>query len=326
MSTKTVGQVIEMCILRISLGFIVLLFVVPALAQEPSKESTIKIDTTLVSVPVVVSDRQGRYVADLKQEDFTLYQDRIKQPISFFAATEEPINIALLLDTSRSTRDVLDDIKKAAITLLKQVRPQDSLMVIAFDYNVHVLCPLTTDRKALERAVKKAEIGEFFGTTLNDAVTEVLARSFKSVKGRKAIILLTDGKDAGSKVPPRELVASAEEADTLIYPIFYTTLPMRRNRLAFGGRRMDRINERASDFLHILAETSAGRFYASEVTDLKTTFGLILEELRHQYRLGFYPDSVEQEGKLHRLNVEVNRTDVAVRARRSYRSKRADAP
>lgn len=199
-------------------------------------------------------------------------------------------------------------------------------MVIAFDYQVHVLCPLTTDRKTLEHAVKKAEIGEFLGTTLNDAVTEVLARSFKSVKGRKAIILLTDGKDAGSKVTPRELFASAEEADTLIYPIFYTTMLMKRARLAFGGRRINRINERAEEFLHYLAEVSAGRFYASEVTDLKSTFGLILEELRHQYRLGFYPDTAEQEGTLHQLMVEVNGTDVVVRARRNYRSKHNDAP
>jgi Ca-activated chloride channel homolog len=309
------------------LGFILLFVIlISAPAQTPSQESTIKIDTTLVSVPVVVSDRQGRYVANLKQEDFTIYQDRIKQSVAFFAATEEPINVALLLDTSRSTREVLDDIKKAAITLLKQIRPQDSLMVIAFDYDVHVLCPLTTDRKALERAVKKAEIGQFFGTTLNDAVTEVIARSFKSVKGRKAIILLTDGKDVGSKVDPRELLASAEEADTLIYPIFYTTSPMKRRRLAFGGRRMDRRNERAEEFLERLAEISSGRFYPGEVTDLKATFDLILEELRHQYRLGFYPETAEQEGTLHRLRVEVNRTEVVVRARHSYRSKRSDTP
>lgn len=297
-----------------------------AWAQEPSQESTIKIDTTLVSVPVIVSDRQGRYVANLKQEDFTLYQDRIKQPIAFFAASEEPINVALLLDTSRSTREVLDDIKKAAATFLKQLRPQDSAMVASFDYAVHLLSPLTTDRKALERAVKRAEIGEEFGTTMNDAVNEVIARAFKSVKGRKAIILLTDGKDVGSKVSARELLTSAEEADTLVYPIFYATLPMRRNRFAFGGRRIDRINSRAAGYLEDLADASAGRFYPSEVTDLKATFELILDELRHQYRLGFYPETKEQEGTLHRLSVQVNRSDVVVRARRSYRATRAKQP
>src|SRR5262245_13476940 len=93
--------------------------------QRQDPDQTFKIDTTLVSVPVIVSDRQGRYIAGLKASDFRLYEDRVKQQIAFFADTEEPINVALLLDTSKSTSWVLDDIKKAAKDFVKQLRSQD---------------------------------------------------------------------------------------------------------------------------------------------------------------------------------------------------------
>src|SRR5262245_3091856 len=93
--------------------------------QKPNSDETIKIETTLISVPVIVSDRQGRYVSGLKASDFTLYDNRTKRSIEFFADTEEPISVALLLDTSKSTAFVLDDIKNAAKDFVRQLRPQD---------------------------------------------------------------------------------------------------------------------------------------------------------------------------------------------------------
>jgi Ca-activated chloride channel homolog len=175
------------------------------LAQEKQSDAPIKVQTTLVSVPVIVSDRQGRYISGLKLEDFKLYQDRIEQPIAVLDAAEEPLNIGLLLDTSHSTAQVLGDIKKAAVSFLKEMRAQDRAMVISFDYDIHVLSGLTSDRKVLERAIKDSSIGERFGTTLRDAVAEVIERRFKRVDGRKAIILLTDGKDVGSRTDEQDL-------------------------------------------------------------------------------------------------------------------------
>ncbi len=102
--------------------------------QKPDSEQTIRIETTLVSVPVIVSDRQGRYVSGLKASDFTVYEDRSKRPIDFFGDAEEPINVALLLDTSKSTTPVLDDIKKAAKDFVKQLRPRDRAMIVTFDF------------------------------------------------------------------------------------------------------------------------------------------------------------------------------------------------
>jgi len=245
---------------------------------------------------------------------------------------------------------VLGDIKKAAASFLKELRPQDHGMVISFDYDVHVLSGLTSDRRVLERAIKDSRIGEQFGTTLRDAVAEVVERSFKRVDGRKAIILLTDGKDFGSRIDEQDLFDEAAESGAMIYPIFFETgslrrrgngqrqFPLPRGRRGRWGRqnpfplvqrpqpnerrreRVEMKNEDAIQFLTKLADVSAGRFYSSKVGDLKKRFSLVAEELRHQYRLGFYPDNSKIDGKRHTLRVEVTAPDAVVRARRSYQA------
>ncbi|MEP6925492.1 MAG: VWA domain-containing protein [Pyrinomonadaceae bacterium] len=320
-------------------------------AQSQSSEEVIKIETTLVTIPVIVSDRQGRYIAGLEAKDFTLFQDGIAQSIDFFAATEEPLNVAILIDTSRSTAEVLPDIKNAATGFVERMQPQDKAMIVSFDYAPHILSSLTANQKDLKRAIERAEIGEQFGTTLRDAVNEVVEKSFAGIKGRKAIILLTDGKDFGSDVSTEDLIYSVEESDTLIYSIFYQTGPAafsagnrggifrRRERGGiFGGRlppdddnrfpippqrsgrRRGQSNEAATEFLQKMADATAGRFYRSEVADLTNTFGLIIDELRYQYRLGFYPPNAQKDAALHPLKVRVSRADAIVRARQNYRA------
>lgn len=335
----------------IYLALAILTLVSSVFAQSQSSDEVIKIETTLISVPVVVSDRQGRYIAGLEAKDFTVYQDGIAQNIDFFTATEEPLNVAILIDTSRSTIEVLPDIKRAATSFVERMQPQDKAMIVSFDYATHVLSPLTANKRDLQRAIDRAEIGEQFGTTLRDAVNQVVAKSFAEIKGRKAIILLTDGKDFGSDVSTEDLIYSIEESDTLIYSVFYQT-----GRAAFGGRhrggifrrrerggifgseipdddnrfpvpppqgrggRARRSNEAATEFLQKMATVTAGRFYRSEVADLTDTFGLIVDELRYQYRLGFYPSNAQKDGALHTLKVRVSRANAVVRARQSYRA------
>ncbi len=326
-----------------------------ALKVAAQEQEVIKVDTTLVSVPVTISDRSGRYIPNLKAEDFTLFADGKQQKIEFFAATEEPLNVALLIDTSRSTETVLEDIKEAARDFIKLLKPQDRAMIVSFDYETHVLCNLTADRDELKRAIKNAEIGAEVGTTLRDAVFETASRSLAKVRGRKAIILLTDGKDAGSEISTDELHRALEESDAPVYSAFYQTTNARRfnqNRNPFpqrGGRRggvfgggrfprgdrfprdeddrserrrerVERKNEEAKEFLQSLADETAGRAFAGEVSDLKKTFGDIVDELRFQYRLGFYPpDDDERRDSPHSLRVRIARPDAVVRARSSYR-------
>lgn len=305
-------------------------------AQEVGPDEIVKINTALVSIPVVVNDRQGRYIPGLKAEDFTVYDDGVQQTIRFFAAETEPLTVALLLDTSKSTRDVLGKIKDAAKDFVKLLQPTDRCMIVSFDYAVHQLSPLTSDRKVLEKAIKQAEIGEFVGTVLRDAVFETVNRSLAGIKGRKALIVLTDGKDHGSYPTTGQLLYILEESDAMVYTVFYKTElpfpafrrggmrddfpprgPMARRRIR---REMDDAD--AIDFLTSMSEATAGRFYSREVTDLKKTFKLIADEMREQYRLGYYPpQNSASKGKLHSVKVRVAHPDIVVRSRTTYRSK-----
>jgi hypothetical protein len=342
----------------------------PLRAQEVEPNDTIKIDANLVSLPVIVSDREGRYVPGLTQQDFKLYDNGAEQPVVFFDNTEAPLTAAILLDTSRSTEGVLGKIKDAAKDFVKQLRPQDRAMIVTFDYDIHRLSVMTGDRKVLEKAIKQAEVGEFVGTVLTDAVWDVLDRDLKPIVGRKAIILLTDGEDAGSNVSEPGLINYAGEADTVIYSVSYPSGGQRRFRPdnfpgrgrerggrgggIFGGgfprggggqgggrggqrdpdqrgrgngpgqgqrgiRREIRAEE-AAEFLTKLSDTTGGRYYRSDGTDLKKTFDLIAEELRHQYRLVFYPEPTTAANVVHTLRVKVDRPETAIRARGWYRT------
>lgn len=273
-------------------------------------------------------------------------------PVEFFAAIEEPISVALLIDTSQSTRGVLDDIKDSARSFIKLLNPKDQAMIVSFDYQINVLSPLTSDASQLKRAVDRAEIPPqgMTGTVLRDAVYETVARTFSGLKGRKAIILLTDGKDSGSLMRSDELLYKLQETDTLIYPVMFSTGPLR-----FGGRnaerfsrifdrdgrfrgmnlpdprqqqrieqalgRMGRQNEIAKEILIGMSDATAGRFYSSDDGKLTKTFASIVEELRFQYRLGYYPPEETSANQLHQIRVKINRPDVSVRARSTYRAK-----
>jgi VWFA-related protein len=305
-------------------------------AQQIPPSPAIRVESALVSVPVIVSDNRGRYVLGLEAADFKLYQDDVPQPVALFTTSEEPIRIALLLDTSKSTITVLNKIKKAAREFLLQLRPQDQACVVSFDASIEYLSPLSSDHKELEDAIKKAKVGEYTGTRMRDAILEVMQRKFRSGQGRKAIVLLTDGQDYGSVVSASDLLSAVGASNTVIYSIYYNVDPREVMKKLFGvhsrlpahkpGSRRgpyvvwDEREERAAAYLEELSDLSAGRFYRSAVTDLKETFAQVAEELRHQYLLGFYPDKAKLDGSLHLLRVEVSLPEALVRARRSYRA------
>jgi len=229
------------------LSFITLLIAVTlcsaAIAQERT-EDVIRVDTSLVNIPVIVSDRDNRYIPGLQQSNFRIRQDGVEQKIEIFSNDDAPMNIVLALDTSRSTQQVLGKIKKAAKQFIKSLDPGDRCMIVTFDYQVNVLSDLTSDHKLLEKAINHAEVGDVVGTLLQDAVYGAINRQLRDIKGRKAIILLTDGKDHGSLVRKNDLLDDVTESDTVIYPIFYETgnnprqfrrdRPI-RNRDIFGG-------------------------------------------------------------------------------------------
>jgi Ca-activated chloride channel family protein len=183
-------------------------------------DDTIKLDATLVSIPVLVSDRSGRYVPQLNQNDFLLYEDGVQQEIAFFGDEEVPFNVALLLDVSPSVQGSLEEIQKAALEFVRQLRSGDRVMIVSFDKNVNYHTGFTNNRRELESAIRNTETGS--GTSVYDAVYEVVDRKLRAIEGRKALILLSDGEDTtSSHASYDEAVNIVTESDVLVYGLRY---------------------------------------------------------------------------------------------------------
>ena len=199
---------------------------------DVGEDEVISVNTTLVTMPVSVRDRDGKYVPNLAKEDFRIYEDNVEQQVAYFAATEKPFTVALIIDTSGSTRNRVGEIQDAAIAFVNQLRAEDRVMVVTFDDQINVLSQPTSDRRALRDAIRRARAGS--GTRLYDAVDLVINTHLKRVEGRKAVVLFTDGVDTTSKQASYQSnMEDAEEADALIYPIQYDTYD--DSQVAGGG-------------------------------------------------------------------------------------------
>ena len=163
--------------------------------QDP--QQTIKIPTTLVTVPVIVTDRYGRFITGLDRGDFNVREDGAVQKLEDFSSTEAPFNVALLIDTSRSTQNKLSHIRKAALAFIKQLQPNDRVMIVTFDEQVRFVSDFTDNRAELERAVKTLKSS--YLTSLYDAIYRTITEKMLPIQGRKAIVVLTDGVDTASK-------------------------------------------------------------------------------------------------------------------------------
>lgn len=181
----------------------------------------INVETNLVTIPVKVLDRGGKFVPGLKKEDFKVFEDDLEQEVAYFSNVEEPFTVVLMLDMSYSTVFKTTEIQTAANGFTAQLRPKDKVMVVSFDQEVHLLCEPTTDRKEVWSAIKQTKIGT--GTSLYEAVDFVM-KKLRNIEGRKAIVLFTDGVDTTSTTSHLENnLRDAEELDAIIYPIQYDT-------------------------------------------------------------------------------------------------------
>src|SRR4051794_16041914 len=194
----------------------------PTGPEEVDAGDIIKVDTTLVTIPVSVMDRDGRYVPNLQKEEFRIWEDGVEQEVAFFQSVDKPFSVVLMLDTSPSTQFRLEDIQDAAISFVNQLRPDDKVMVVSFNDNIKILSEFTTDRGKLRRAIERARTDD--GTRLYDAVDMVINQQLSRVQGRKAIVLFTDGVDTTSRRASFESnMMDAQELDALIYPVQYNT-------------------------------------------------------------------------------------------------------
>lgn len=303
-------------------------------------DEPIKLHTTLVQVPVVVSMPGGRYVSDLARPEFTIFEDGVKQNIEVFGSVEEPFSVALLLDSSGSTGAALDQIKSAARAFLTNLRPHDRAMIVSFNDSVQVLSEMTNDPAKLEAAVQSIKPGEF--TQVYEAVYTAVWERLRDLPGRKAVIIFTDGIDtASSEISEEEtLDAVIECEDIIVYPIRYATradverkmetrvrgsanpsyTPAVNTKLEESLRELDRTYRRADEYLQQLADMSGGIVErADRLGDLKSALGRIAEELRHQYLVAYYPTNREKDDHARKITVRVSRPGVIVRARPAYR-------
>jgi hypothetical protein len=188
---------------------------------EPEDIETLKTDTDLVTVPIIATDRNGLYITDLRQEEFKILEDGVPQEISFFGKVAAPFHVVLMLDTSSSTKDHLRQIQNAAFTFVQQLQPVDRVKVISFDDKVRDLNEFTADRETLRTAINSTRPGE--GTKVYDAV-ELAMNTLRKIRGRRAIVLFSDGMDWFSdKATFESTVRYLDEEGVVIYPIRYDT-------------------------------------------------------------------------------------------------------
>lgn len=304
----------------------------------------IKVATQLVSVPVKVMDKKGRFIGGLTQPDFKVFENGVEQEIAMFSNEHQPFTVALVLDMSYSTTFKLAEIQSAAIAFIGQLRPEDKVMVISFDQEVHMLCEATNDRKAIYRAIKSTKIAT--GTSLYEAVDLTMNARLRNIDGRKAIILFTDGVDTSSRrAHDRDNLDDAVELDALIYPIRYDTfadvqrmksgvpvelppiagIPIPGTVIVPTASKPDTIGttpeeyKKAEEYLDQLAYRTGGRLYQALTPDaLADAYSKIASELREFYSLGYYPKDEQAADKTRSVKVKVDRPGVVVRARETF--------
>ena len=311
-------------------------------AAKAGEDEEITVETSLVSTPVSVLDRNNRFIPGLKKSDFRLFENGVEQEITYFQSEEQPFTVVLMIDISPSTKYRIDEIHEAAISFVNQLRPRDKVMVIAFDENVHVLAPPTSDRRTLYSAISNAHFGN--GTSLYDTVAAVSQLELLRKAGRNAVVLFTDGVDSTSfQASAESTVAGVDELDALFYTIRYYTRDDGNVNLSEAAanniiispttmahlRRVARIRQdhlgtpEQYDFgrryLESLSANTGGRmFEADSILNVEAAFASVAEELRRHYSLGYYPEVEGEPGERRKVKIQVSRPNSVIRAKTSY--------
>lgn len=314
----------------------------PTSASKTADEAdeVIKVETNLVTIPVSVSDRNGFFVGDLHQPNFKVFDNGVEQKIEYFGTSDEPFTVVLLIDVSPSTEFKIEEIQAAASAFVDQLKPQDQVMVIEFYSSVKVMQELTADRDKINKAIHRTGFGD--GTSLYDAVDFSLSRRLDKIKGRKAIVLFTDGVDTTSdRASYESTIKDAEEAEAVIFPIYFNTFlnqmgiggggamstsPILNLPGEIGGGGVQAIKNSSAEYargrayLTELAAATGGKLYRAESTPggLNNAFESIAQELRRQYSIGYYPSEAGDTGERRQLKVRVDRPRLIIRSRDSY--------
>jgi VWFA-related protein len=294
----------------------------PQQQEPPQSSAPLQVQTTVVNVFTTVRDRHNGIVSDLTKDDFKVFEDGVEQKISYFTKEVDlPLSLAILMDTSGSMQEILNAEKDAASNFVQEVmHKKDEAIIMSFDTDVNLLADFSEDPSVLQHAIRRAEINvdatgiggtggtvpsRGGGTNLYDAVYLAAHDELASEAGRKAIILLTDAEDTGSKLSENDAIESAQRADAVLHFI----LIIDPNASEGYGPGV------ASKMAH---ETGGRVINVRNDAGLRKAFDTIAEELRSQYVIGYYPVNIKHDGTFRKIRVDVDRADLKILARKGY--------
>ena len=286
----------------------VLLAAVPA---QPQPDTVIRVNVRLVRMLVTVKDANGQLIGSLNKNDFTIFDNGVKQEIAVFERqTEQPLSVAVLVDTSASTgielRYELDSVSKFLRALLGEGNPNDTVALYSFNWQVNLLSSYTRRFARVDQQLK--QLKSEGGTSLYDAIY-LASRELELRDGRHVMVIVTDGGDTTSVKDFHQALEAAQLADTLLYPVL--VVPITND----AGR-----NVGGENALTTLAAGTGGHvFLPSLGAELDRAFSDILRELRTQYMIGFYPKDVPPtKDRFHTLKVSVQGPNLRVITRNGY--------
>ena len=295
---------------------LLLLFTVGMRAQDPSTVFRGGVD--FVSLSVVVTDGQDRFVSGLSASDFSIFEDGVLQDVSFFAATAVPIDLAILLDTSASMADRLETVQEAAIGLASSIRPGDRLTAVDIKDTVKVLHPLNEDSEAARVAIRAATArgGTAVYNGLYMTLKEIVRhRPTDGEVRREAIVVLSDGDDTASLVGLDDVMEVAKQSGVAIYTITLKSEFALRQAQANPHRYF---SEGQFGMKALAQETGAKAFTPADISELAGVYGLIARELANQYAIGYTPENQRAGSSYRRLTVRINHPGARTRTRSGY--------
>ena len=289
--------------------------------QTSQQAGKIQVQVSLVNLFATVRDNHRAIVGDLTKDDFKIFEDDQLQKLAFFQKdVTMPITLGLMVDTSGSQQNLLGLEQVAAERFFQKVmRKGDEAMVLDFDTDVNLLADFTEDQDALDHAVERTQINSPIGmgpmsrdnvrsTAMYDAIYVACNEQLAGQAGRKALILMTDAMDEGSKVGMKDAIEAAQRADTVVHFILIAE-PGAYGMLGYNGGSVAKK----------IAEETGGRVIdANGGRKLDEAFDQISEELRSQYVLGYYPTNPARDGTFRRLKVETDKSGLKVLARHGY--------
>jgi Ca-activated chloride channel family protein len=297
--------------------------------QSTDPVETIRVDSDLVDLKVsVVSMNPQNPTTELQQKDFLVLEDGQPQNISFFAAADTPFDLVLLLDLSGSSVDKLKLIRKSARRFVDATRPMDRVSVVTFTDVVQIVCPLTADRRLLQKSIDDIE-EPHGGTKFWDSLRYVLAvlNASGNPLRRSAVVVMTDGVDnalpdvfgEGSRTTFDQLLRITRNSDSIVFPIYLDT----ENEEYKRHRTPRSLFALARDQLAQLATASGTRLYqANKLKDLDAVYQQVIGDLGRIYSIGYRPSNQQRDGSWRAVTVQIqDRQDVAARTKQGYYSR-----